>query len=158
MPITRGELWQPTEHPAVYVVTTNASVNARGELVMGRGAARQAVQRIPGISKEAAEIVDYRLGLLNRAEKPYGFVLVRQPRPEEGKYGFGIFQVKQAWDQLAKIPLISLSMNILRMYALEKKHITIRMNYPGIGNGGLPKGQVSLLLQDLPENLHIFYK
>ncbi len=125
---------------------------------MGRGAALQAAKRIPGIAVEAAEIVDYRLGLLNRAEQPYGFVLVRQPRPEEGKYGFGIFQVKQAWDQPAKIPLISLSMNILRMYALEKKHITIRMNYPGIGNGKLPKGQVSLLLQDLPKNLHIFFK
>ncbi|KKK79008.1 hypothetical protein LCGC14_2837860, partial [marine sediment metagenome] len=64
MPITRGELWKPVEHPAIYVVTTNASVNKRGELVMGRGAALQATQRIPGIAVEAAEIVDYRLGLL----------------------------------------------------------------------------------------------
>jgi hypothetical protein len=125
---------------------------------MGRGAALQATQRIPGIAVEAAEVVDYRLGLLNRTEKPYGFILVRQPRPEEEKYGFGIFQVKYTWDQPAKIPLISLSMNILRMYALDKKHVTIRMNYPGIGFGRLPKGQVSLLLQDLPENLHIFFK
>ncbi len=158
MPITRGELWVPVEHPAIYVVTTNASVNVRGELVMGRGAALQATKRIPGIAVEAAEVVDYRLGLLNRTDKPYGFILVRQPRPEEGKYGFGIFQVKHTWDQPAKIPLISLSMNILRMYALSKRHVTIRLNYPGIGNGGLPKGQVSLLLQDLPKNLHIFYK
>ncbi len=125
---------------------------------MGRGVARQAVQRIPGIAKEAAEVITYRLELLHREGKDYGFVVVRQPRPEEEKYGFGIFQVKQAWDQPAKIPLISLSMNILRMYALDKKHTTIRMNYPGIGHGQLPKGQVSLLLQDLPKNLHIFYK
>ncbi len=158
MPITRGELWQLVEHPAVYVVTTNASVNNSGELVMGRGAALQAAQRIPGIALEAASLVDYRLGLLNRDDKPYGFVLVRQPRPEEGKYGFGIFQVKHAWDQPAKISLISHAMDILRMYALDKRDVTIRMNYPGIGLGGLPKSQVNLLLQDLPENLHIFYK
>ena len=85
MPIIRGELWQLVEHPAVYVVTTNASVNNSGELVMGRGAALQATQRIPGIALEAASLVDYRLGLLNRDDKPYGFVLVRQPRPEEKK-------------------------------------------------------------------------
>jgi hypothetical protein len=158
MPITRGELWQPVEHPAIYVVTTNASINKHGELVMGRGAALQATKRIPGIAKEAAKVITHRLGLLHREGNDYGFVLVRQPRPEEGKYGFGVFQVKKTWDQRATIPLISFSMNILRLYILSKKNITIRMNYPGIGNGGLPKGQVSLLLQDLPKNLHIFYK
>ncbi len=158
MPITRGELWQTVPHPAIYVITTNASINKKGELVMGRGAALQATQRIPGIAKEAAEIITYRLGLLHREGKDYGFVVVRQPRPEEEKYGFGVFQVKKTWDRPATIPLISMSMNILRMYALSKRSLTIRMNYPGIGFGGLPKGQVSLLLQDLPENLHIFYK
>lgn len=125
---------------------------------MGRGAAFQATQRIPGIAKESAEIITYRLGLLHREGNDYGFVVVRQPRPEEGKYGFGVFQVKKTWDQRATIPLISFSMNILRMYVLSKRNITIRMNMPGVGNGRLSKSQVLPLLQDLPKNLHIFFK
>jgi len=164
MPIQHGDLWKPAPHPAIYTVTTNASINSNGELVMGRGAAYQATQRIPGIAKEAAEVVSAFRGYFTmtpeskREISPYGFLVVRYPRPDEGKYGFGIFQVKETWDQPAQLPLIQLSMNTLRQYAHWNKGVTIRLNFPGIGNGKLSRSEVQPILRDLPENIHIFYK
>jgi len=158
LPVIKNELWKAVSGPAIYAVTTSASITKDGRLVMGRGAALQAVQRIPGIAYEAAQaIITSREQAGHLPHIPYGFLIVRPPRPEEGKYGFGIFQVKDHWERAADLNIISCSMACLRYYAHSNPDITIRMNYPGIGYGKLFISSVAPLLTDLPKNVYIFY-
>jgi len=142
----------------MYVVTTNATITLKGKLVMGRGAAEQATKRLKGIQKEAADVIKFH-AWINRLSKPplYGFLPVRLPRPEEGKYGFGIFQVKSHYSNKADLDIISTSASGLRVWALENSEVTIRMNYPGIGNGRLDKSSVIALIRGLPDNVYIYH-
>jgi hypothetical protein len=155
-------LWKPQPHPGVYIVTTNFSVNRSNELVMGRGAALEAKNRIPGIAAEAGDFV-IKYSETHRTSDtgkvvPYCFHLLRNPRPDEGKYGFGLFQVKWNYDQKADLGLINCSMVSLRYYCLTYPHISIRMNYPGIGFGQLPRSEVNKIVESfIPDNLTICY-
>ena len=66
--------------------------------------------------------------------------------------------MKYAWSHLADIGLIALSTHMLRLYATVHKGVQIRMNYPGIGNGGLARGQVEPFLAWLPDNVTVCYQ
>jgi len=159
VPVIKGELWKLVDHPAIYTVTTNASINKQGALVMGRGAALQAKQRIPGIEFEAADaILAWNKETGHDLTIPYGFLIVRPPRPDKSKFGFAIFQVKYQWDHPADPNLISCSLSCLRYTAYTNKDLTIRMNYPGIGFGRLPISEVEPMLTDLPKNVFVTYK
>ncbi len=149
--IVNDELWKSPGHPGMIIVSTNGFVRNDGRLVMGRGAAYQATQKIPGIDKEAGEkVLD--------AGKTYGFLPVRMPKAEEKKLGFGIFQVKFHWNQPAVLDLILHSVQCLTEFALYYHDWQFRMNYPGIGNGGLNPEEVRPLLDPLPDNVTIVHK
>jgi len=45
-------------------------------------------------------------------------------------------------------------MNDLHLSSKENKRIDL--NFPGIGNGKLPRHQVLYLLEDLPDNIHVW--
>ena len=100
--IVREELWLHPGHPGMLVVTTNSTISKAGGLVMGRGAAKKAVERIQGIEKKCAKKV-------RTAADPYGFLPVRLPRPEEKIAGFEIFQVKRHWKEQADLTLIKIA-------------------------------------------------
>ena len=153
MPVKQEELWTPQSHPGLYLVTTNSSINRNGELVMGRGAALQATKRIPGIAKEAAQkILEWRK---KSGRHEYLLLIIREPRPLEGRYGFGIFQVKTIWNAPADLHLISTSLNVLRTYAYGRPELSIRMNYPGIGYGHLSRKAVGTVLEpNLKQGIH----
>lgn len=147
--IVREELWKHPGHPGMIIVTTNAIVKANGALVMGRGAARQARDRIPEIDLECGTAA-------RQAAHRYGFHVVRPPTG--GKVGFGIFQVKYHYKELANLELIELAVKKLTNYANEFPDVAIRMNYPGIGHGGLTRQEVEPLLLSLPDNITICWR
>jgi len=157
--IIQEDLWTPIPYPGMVVVTTNGSLRHNGSVVMGRGAAYQATQRMPGIDRECGyAIANSPLSVHYNGTYVYGFLVVHNPTGLGVKTGFGIFQVKYAWSDLADPGLIALSMHMLRLYATAHPAVQIRMNYPGIGNGGLHSSQVEPFLAWLPDNVTVCYQ
>src|SRR5688572_10254267 len=51
-----GDIWEMGERPnSVVCITTSGALNTRGECVMGKGIARQARDRFPGLAKELGD-------------------------------------------------------------------------------------------------------
>ena len=134
------DLWMKVQLPVTYVVTTNAFVKKTGELVMGRGAAFQATQRIPGIAKEAADVI-------NAHSKSYGYLPVLEAT--EAAAGFSLFQVKLNWWDDADLELIRISTGVLLRAATDNPEMKFRLNYPGIGNGNLNRELVAPIIREL---------
>ena len=44
-----GDMWTAYTAADIFLITTNATITTRGALVMGRGIARQAKERFPGL-------------------------------------------------------------------------------------------------------------
>lgn len=170
MPIKKEELFTAVDHPAMYIVTTNATITQSGKLVMGRGAARELRDKIKGIDREAAQTLIDKVGPLAQVLTPnfiYGYTSVRPPRKDEdgeNKYGIGLFQVKYHFKDAADIALIVNSMKQLRGLCqlfngdMALLHVNFRMNYPGIGNGGLERDYVEQFIHPIPDNLTICYR
>lgn len=163
------------------VVTTNATVTHDGRLVMGMGAALQARERIPGIDKECAHVIReatrsiwsypaphgemamdaYNMECMMEGDDEYSgvgyyFRVVRHPKKDT--VGFGIFQVKVHFRQRAELELIYRSGELLKDYCYHNPDTQIRMNYPGIGCGHLPRAKVEPVLAYLPDNVTICYQ
>lgn len=155
--IKKEELWKEQAHPGLYIVTTNQTLKNDGSLVMGRGAALQAKERIPGIALEAGRVI-LEWQSKHGQDIPYGFKIVRPPRPFEGLFGFGILQVKWQYFEGATTQLIACSMGMLINYCLSNPEVNVRMNRPGTGYGRLTVKEVAPLLKNSPKNLTICYK
>src|SRR5882724_11849004 len=104
MIIKHGDLWSTTAD--VILVTANATVNLRGQLVMGRGAALQASNRYPGVNLEFGKMVREWLEKYNTC---YGVMM--HPTIEDPK--LGVFQVKRFYSSKATLEIIEYSANML---------------------------------------------
>ena len=179
--IVREELWRHPGFPGMIVVTTNAVITERGFLVMGRGAAQQAKRRIPGIDTECALVIRestrstwscpaptgemaqdaYYDECMREDDDPYsgvGYYFREVRKPTDKKVGFGIFQVKVHFTQRADLSLIHRSASMLTLYCHRHPETQVRMNYPGIGAGRLPRAKIEPLLTDLPDTVTICYR
>lgn len=152
MEIKQEDLWTVVNLPACYIVTTNAFITKDRRVVMGRGAAKEAVARIPGIDYEAGEAV------LKTGKADYGTLIVRSMH-RSGKAGVGIFQVKHHWGDPADLRLIENSLHMLEEICKNNGHVRFRLNYPGIGNGKLKRVEVeSVLRKFVIPNLTVCWK
>ena len=140
MILYKGDMWKHTS--SVYVVTTNSYIKQNGELVMGRGAAKEAKERYDRIAFDAGEKISHL--------SKYGFIYLPQ-------YKVGLFQVKYHWNADAELSLIDYSVYKLTQFA-DMLCGDIVMNFPGIGNGRLPREDVISLLEILPDNVIICEK
>ena len=122
-------------------VTTNAFVRRDGALVMGRGAALAAKRRFPGLEYQLGDRVRMSAGHLGR----YGLVWVRRPGVP---FVLGAFQVKRAWFDRADLELIEFSARRLAEVARRVRG-TLYLNFPGVGNGQLPREEVWPVLEKL---------
>jgi hypothetical protein len=158
--IIQGDMWTEFGTTAdLFLVTTNAFVKRSGELVMGRGIAKQAAQK----SKWQLPMVFGKMimeaGVYECADF-YGVLVsnldFNSPRAEV-KTRFGTYQVKYHWQDPARLSLISKSARMLEQIAPEYNRIVL--NFPGIGNGGLPREKVLPVLEERLghlENLYIY--
>jgi hypothetical protein len=128
------------------LVTTNSYIRRDGALVMGRGAAKQLANLYPDVPYEFGRRVGCSLA-------QYGLFWMGQTamRP-----ALGAFQVKWHFKEQANLDLILDSSRMLKDVAQKCADSRIDMNYPGIGNGRLSYDIVDPLLQDLPDNVHIW--
>lgn len=150
MKIVREDLWKEAD---VHCVTTNA-VFHNGGLVMGAGAARQAVDRYPNIKEEAGDTVVKALKALGTTDL-YGFLIVKYPNSVLQQAGLGIFQTKKHWREPSDVNVIYLSACMLAYQALYFPSWKFRLNYPGIGLGGLSIDQVRPIIKTLPDNVTV---
>lgn len=145
----KEDLWNPEAVYDLLVVTTNGYVKKDGRLVMGRGAALEAKDRYPGFDLNCGKAI-LSIHLTKQESEPiyyYGFLPVYKD--------LGIFQVKARWDEQAKEGIIKMSTYMLLAFLEINPDMTIRMNYPGIGFGGLAKNIVYPIISVLPKNVTI---
>jgi len=143
MILKQGNMWDAYEEVTYFIVTTNATVTKDGRLVMGRGIAKQAVEKFPGIDYEIGE----ELPSLTDEYGRYG-CLIGEP--------ISIFQVKTFWGNPADLGLIEFSTNMLNFIADKHAEATFALNFPGIGNGGLRRELVLPIIQTLPDNVQVW--
>jgi len=139
-----GNLWN---YPAdVRVITTNGTVRADGECVMGRGCAAEAKQKFPALPK--------LLGLTIEQHGNHVFCMQRAPR-------LVTFPVKHQWFQKADIALIQRSAEELveLVEEVQSKDDTCKiivLPRPGCGNGGLKWEDVKPILEPiLDDRFHV---
>lgn len=160
MEVVEGDLWSEVGKADLILFTSNADLDSKGELVMGRGAALEAKQRWPHLAKVLAEATG--------GKREYGLAWARGMETGS-KTHLGCLQVKRSWRDPADLKLIDWSAGKLAA-ALSKwlenpehegKEMRVAINYPGIGKGtgGLSEEDVAPLLEKHFGNLPVvFYK
>lgn len=137
----RGVIW--------YGITTNGSVNKKGECVMGRGVAAQAKEKYPNLSKQLGNIISGGGGnnvtLFCAVETGYDRNLYT-------------FPVKHNWWEPADLDLIRCSAHTLAILAsLDTTNLWL-LTRPGCHNGRrdwLTEVKPILLAAKLPDNVVI---
>lgn len=125
------------------LVTTNAHKRNDGSIVMGRGAAKELVLRIDGIDIDFGSQVEHL--------KPYGVVWAKKHELVIGDWEVplvGAFQVKRSFKDIASLDLIERSCVALDKWCRAHPKAKVRLNFPGIGNGGLDETRVIPILEE----------
>jgi hypothetical protein len=126
---TVGDIWEYADRGELIVITTNGSMTREHRAVFGRGVARQACLRFPGLAE--------KLGRLLSDQGSHVFDL-----------GCGIvsFPVEDtAWSQ-PDLRIIARSAEELRCLADRSGWLRIVVPRPGCGGGGLAWNDVQPLL------------
>ena len=143
-----GDMWSAYDQAGLYLITTNSTITRNGRLVMGRGIAKQARDRFPGLAAALGQQIQQQCGSLGT----YGLLI--SPRWPTAK--LGAFQVKYHFSETADLALIQQSATSLHQWATTHSDVAIHLNMPGIGNGRLPRTAVLPHIQKLPHNVTIW--
>lgn len=150
MILEKGDMWSVFPTTDIFMITTNPIIKNNGEVVMGRGIAKEARDRFPTLAKDFGdalkrlhpEIDDNSLGLIGIYDnKPIWW-----------------FMTKDHWFESATLDRIKNSVFHLRYGFMCLEGARIDLNFPGIGNGNLPREKVLPLLVELPDNIHVWEK
>ncbi len=152
----RGDMWMAYAAADLFLITTNATITVRGALVMGRGIARQARDRFPGLDAALGKQILSTCGnpstLLRAGQGQYG-LLVSPLWPEAR---LGAFQVKRHYAQPASLELIQHSTAVLCAWCIDHPDASVHLNFPGIGNGRLRREDVLPIVMQLPDQVTIW--
>lgn len=153
MILRRGDLMKHLSEPDYVVITANSYINKRGELVMGRGFAKQMAKKFPELPADFGDSLQDMAKGEYYLFFPYGFGMgVPRALPEN----VGVLQVKRHFRENADIELIRKSLERLDRKATRESDKIFYLNFPGVGYGRLRREDVLPLLQDLPNNVHIW--
>ena len=150
MPIFKtGNMWTAYENADLYLITTNSTLKkGTHALVMGRGIARQARDRFPGLDAALGKQILSTCG--NQGQ--YGLLV----SPRWPKARLGAFQVKRHYSQPASLELIRHSTTALCTWCVEHPNTLVHLNFPGIGNGRLRREDVLPIIAQLPDQVTIW--
>jgi len=143
-----GDIWSVYEQADLFLVTTNATLKGNGALVMGRGLARQARDRFPGIDLAFGQAIAARCGHLGR------YHLLVSPHWPRAK--LGAFQVKQDYRHQADLRLIREGVAALSGWCTAHPEAQVALNFPGIGHGHLSRSAVLPIIAQLPDQVTIW--
>lgn len=125
-----GDIWEQADLGAIIVITTNGSRTRDGRAIFGRGVARQAAERFPGLAD--------RLGRLLADQGNHVFDL---------GHGVVSFPVEETPWSLPDLRIIARSAQELRQLADDSGWQQIVVPRPGCGGGGLAWQEVKPLLE-----------
>jgi len=144
-----GNIWSIYDKADLFLITTNSTLKKGNHaLVMGRGIARQAKERFPGLEVALGRHIQALCG----NQGVYGLLV--SPRWPAAK--LGAFQVKQHYSQAASLELIRRSTAALCAWCAEHPIATVAVNFPGIGNGRLCREAVLPIIAQLPAQVTIW--
>ena len=135
MKIVTANLWDANAD--IIAVTTNGNVK-NGKLIMGAGAAKAMRDNYPGIDRWAA---------MQFTGKRYGWI---------SNDTVGLFQTKINYWEPSTVKLIEFSVKKLLAWLEQRPGITVALNFPGIGLGGLTKDEVLPVIEQLPDTVTIY--
>ncbi len=149
MVFRRGDMF--ASKADLILFTSNGVLRNDKGLVMGAGAALQALKMFPGADKVFGKmLLDHHV---KYSDTRYGVFI----HPTLESPALGAFQVKYEFYQRADIDLIAYSTGMLSAMAqMEWKGKTISLNFPGIGLGGLRRVDVLPIIQSLPDNVQVW--
>jgi hypothetical protein len=163
MILERGNMWDVFGKTDLFCITTNPIVSLAGHAVMGAGIALEAVKRYPSIQYDFAQRLEY----LNHDS----FIDPGQP-PEFRYFGhIGMydkqnvyyFMVKDHWKNQARLDYIDSSCKALIASLISRgiparymDELRVDLNFPGIGNGRLRREDVLPIIEQLPDNVHVW--
>lgn len=136
-------MWSVFNKTDVFMITTNPIIKQDGSVVMGRGIALQAKERFPKLPYDFGCIL-----------KDLGNTCIGQIGIYENTH-IWYFMVKNHWASDADLGVITSSLWSLQT-KFQGSSKRIDLNFPGIGNGRLPRDSVLYLLEDLSDNIHIW--
>lgn len=138
--------------PSAIVVSTCRTVNKKGELVMGAGAALAMKKKHPHVPEHFGYLLRQHNKIYG-TQRPYGFFWLEYT---PSTYYLGVFQTKNHWSEPSKTDIIQFSVERLCGFILDNPTIEIHMNIPGIGLGGLPLEDVHAIIRSLPDNVFVY--
>lgn len=144
MILEQGDMWQVFNRTDLFCLTTNSTIKKNGKLVMGKGIALQAKNRLLDIDLYLAQKITH----FSR----YGLVVINNFKPQL----VGAFQTKTNWQEDSSLTLIWYSVKKLNEYIVAFNPNRVDMPFPGIGNGKLRENAVYPLLTCLPDNVHVW--
>lgn len=143
-----GDAWMWAKDADALCITTNGFIKANGDGVMGRGIAKQAKARVPGIDRLLGQHLrenGNHVGMLTSVR----WSSALPGDPTSGIYNLYAFPVKHVWDQPADMNLIERSCREL-MEIVDELHLDcVILPRPGCGNGGLKWEDVKPVIEPL---------
>lgn len=157
MQLVKGNMWEVFDESEHFCITTNATINRHGVLVMGRGIALEATRRLQGLEYRLAR--ELRQTLCEIVVSPRGYRLPKYGMLPDPKTKIMAFQVKYHWSEYALTELIDYSAMLLASQARWSPG-RFDLNFPGIGNGRLNSKAVMPVLErhlSALDNVHIWH-
>lgn len=146
MILEKGNMWDAFGK-GIFMITTNPIKRSDGAVVMGRGIALETKTRFPQLPYVFGNVLD---NLHPEIDQQFvGHI------GDFDNVPIYFFMVKSHWRDNADLGIISSSCFYLK-HGFDWQGKRIDLNFPGIGNGRLPREQVLYLLEDLPDNIHIW--
>ena len=144
MKLQQSNIWQDADVLDYICITTNAKVKKTGELVMGRGVAKEAKEHEPMLPQLFGSM------LLEHgcADKLYGLLI-------HGKYI--AFQTKIDWQEDSHIDYVKESTRQLIEFANANPNAKIGLPFPAINNGKLEPIEVYPIISELPDNVIVYH-
>lgn len=146
MQLVQSNIWDYANNLNFICITTNSILNKEGELVMGKGNAKQAKNFAPNLPKDFGDQIK-AMGLNG---KFYG-LLVSQDKK------FIAFQTKLHWLDNSPIDVVEKSCDKLSRLAKKYPDQTFGLPFPGIQNGRLRPKDVYPFLAKLPDNVYVYH-
>lgn len=165
MNLAKGDMWghyDPDTKSELWLFTANGRLKQGTDiLVMGKGAAKQANDLVPGLDRHFGELLrmfawPMKYAGLPADQAPVAFLYGLMIDPYWPTQNIGAFQTKLHWQHDSTIALIAFSTGQLWKWCQTHRNITINLNFPGIGLGGLHRDMVLPIIEWLPDNVVVW--
>lgn len=126
----------------VIFFTANQVVKRNGELVMGAGNAKAARDNINGAAYAfGKQLGTKRLHVIEFKDVTLGALVTKQHFKNPSNLEFVIDSIEELYN-----------------YASRNPNLILHVPYPAIGNGGLSREDLDFYIEQLPDNVYIYYK